>query len=73
MFAWNVLWISVWSISFIMSVSFIVSLFSFCFDDLCHGKSGALKSPTINVCHSLDCLSFSNVSFMDMGVLAFGT
>jgi hypothetical protein len=37
------------SFCFITSVSFIVSLFSFFFQDLSIGESGALKSPTISV------------------------
>ena len=45
----NVLYISVKSICFITSVSFTVSLFTFCFHDLSIGESGVLKSPTIIV------------------------
>ena len=36
------------------------------------GKSGALISATINVQCSICGLSFSNVSFMNVGALAFG-
>jgi hypothetical protein len=45
-----------------MSISFIVSLFSFCLDVLSIDESGMLKSPTINVWSSMCDLSFSNVS-----------
>ena len=51
--------------------SFIVSLFSFCFDDLSIGESGVLKSPTIIVWGSMCVLSFSKVSFMNVDALAF--
>jgi hypothetical protein len=33
-----------------MPGSFIISLFSFCLDDLLTGESGVVKSPNINVC-----------------------
>ena len=60
------------SIWFITSLSFTVSLFSFCFNDLSIGESGVLKSPTIIVWGSMCVLSFSKVSFMNLGALAFG-
>ena len=47
---------------FMTSVSFIISLFSFCLDNLSTGESwGGL------MCN----LSFSNVSFTNVGALAF--
>jgi hypothetical protein len=49
-----------------------VSLFSFCFNDLSIGESGVLKSPTIIALGSMCALSFSKVSFMNLGALAFG-
>jgi hypothetical protein len=36
------------------------------------GKSGVLKAPTIIVWGSMCVLSFSKVSFMNLGALAFG-
>ena len=62
---------SVKSIWFITSLSFTVSLFSFCCSDLSIGESGMLKSPTIIVWGSMCVLSFSKLSFMSVGVLAF--
>ena len=44
---WNVLKISMRSISFNISFKTCVSLLIFCFDDLSIGVSGVLKSPTI--------------------------
>ena len=69
---WNVLHISVkftWSIT---SVSFSVSLFSLCFHNLSSDESGELKSHTIIVRGTMCALSFSKVSFMNVGGLAFG-
>ena len=43
---WNVLKISMRSISSNVSFKTCVSLFIFCFDDLSIGVSGVLKSPT---------------------------
>ena len=54
------------------SISFIVSLFSFCFPDRSIGESGVLKSPTIIVLGAMCALSFSKVSFKNEGALAFG-
>jgi hypothetical protein len=54
-----------------MSVSFIISLFSFCLDDLSNVEGLILKSPTIKVWGSLCDLNFSNVSFTDVGSLVF--
>jgi hypothetical protein len=69
-FGWNVLLISVRSIWFITSVSFIIPLFSCCLNDLSIGKSGMLKSPAINVWGSICDLIFSNVSFIDVCTFA---
>ena len=54
-----------------MSVSSIISVFSFCLDDLSISKSGVLKSPTINVWSPMCDLSFRNVSFTNVGALPF--
>jgi hypothetical protein len=56
-----------------MSGSFTASLFSFSFHDLSIADSGVLKSPTIIVWVSIWALSFSKVSFMNVGTLAFGS
>ena len=62
---------SVRSIWFITSVSFNVSVFNFCFHDLSIADSRVLKSPTIIVWCAMCALSFSKVSFMNVGTLAF--
>ena len=62
---------SIKSICFITSVSFHGSLFSFCFQDLSIDEIRALKSPTIIVCDAMCVLSFSKVSFMNVGAHAF--
>jgi hypothetical protein len=49
-----------------------VTLFSFCFDDLSITESVVLKSPTIILWGVKCALSFSKVSFMNVGALAFG-
>ena len=49
-----------------------MSLFSFCFHDLLIDESEVLKSPTIIVCGAIYALSFSRVSFMNVGALVFG-
>ena len=54
-FGWNVLKISMRSISFNVSFKICVFLLIFCFDDLSTGVNVALKSPTIIV--------FSSVQF----------
>ena len=46
-FGWNVLKISMISISSNVSFKTCVSLLIFCFDDLSVGVSGVLKSPTV--------------------------
>jgi hypothetical protein len=61
------------SIWFITSVSFTVSLFSFSFHYLSIAESGKMKSPTIIVWGAMCALSFSKVSFMNVGALVFGT
>jgi hypothetical protein len=48
-FGWNILQMSDRFISFIASVSFIISLPRFCLDDLSLHESQVLKSPTINM------------------------
>ena len=50
---WNVLKISMRSISFNVSFKTSVSLLIFYFDDLSIGMSGVLKSPTITVLLSI--------------------
>ena len=52
-FGWNVLKISMRSISSNVSFKTCVSLLIFCFDDLSIGVSGVLKSPTIIVLLSI--------------------
>ena len=59
----------IWSIT---SVSFIISLFSFCLNDLSIGESWMLMTPTVNVWGSMCDLIFSNVSFTNLVALAFG-
>ena len=49
-----------------------MSLFSFCFHDLSIGEIGVLKSPTIIVWCEMYFLSFSRVSFMNVGAIVFG-
>ena len=52
-FGWNVLKISIRSVSSSVSLKTYVSLLIFCFDDLSIGVSGLLKSPTIIVLLSI--------------------
>ena len=52
-FGWNVLKISIRSISSNVSFKTCVSLLILCFDDLSMGVSGVLKSPTIIVLLSI--------------------
>ena len=52
-FGWNVLKISVRSISFNVSFKTCAPLLIFCFNDLSIGVSGVLKSPTIIVLLSI--------------------
>ena len=49
-----------------------MSLFFFCFYDLYIAESDVLKSPTIILWGAMCALSFSKVSFMNVGALAFG-
>ena len=60
-FGWNVLKISMRSISSNVSFKTCVSLLIFCFDDLFIGVSGVLKSPTITVL-------LSDSPFLSVGV-----
>ena len=57
---------------FITSVSSLISLLNFYLVDLSIGMSGVLKSPTINMLGLMCDLSFSNVSFTNVGALVFG-
>ena len=59
-------------VCFITSVSFTVSLFSFCFHDLSIDESGVLKYPTIIVLGAMCALSFTKVSLMNVAALVFG-
>ena len=49
------------SILLIVLFSSIVSLFSFCLEDLSSGESGVLKSPTVNVFWSIRFLKLRKV------------
>jgi hypothetical protein len=53
-------------------ISFIISLFSFCLNDLYIGERKVIKSPTIKVWGSMCDLNFTNVSFTNMGALILG-
>ena len=57
---------------YIASISFTVSLFSFCFPDWSIEESAVLNSPAIIVLGGMYALSFSKISFMNEGALAFG-
>ena len=59
------------SIWFITSVSFTGSLFSFCYHDLSIAEKMVLKYATIIVWGKICVLSFSKVSFMNVGALEF--
>ena len=52
-FGWNVLKISMRSISYKVSFKTCVSLLIFCFDDMSIGVNGVLKSPTVTVLLSI--------------------
>ena len=67
----SILLISVRSIGVITSISFIISLFSF-YLKLSFSECGVLKCPNINLWVSVYDLIFSNVSFTNVGILAFG-
>ena len=60
------------SIKFIMSLSYIISLYVYILDVLSIGESGGQQFPTINVWGSMYNLNFSNVSFTNVGALVFG-
>ena len=49
-----------------------MTLFSLCFYDLSIDESGMLKSTTIIVCGAMCALSFSKVTFVNVGALEFG-
>jgi hypothetical protein len=61
------------SFCFITSVSFTVSLFSFCFQHLSIDESEVLKSPTIIMSGAICTLNFTKVSLMNVDALAFET
>ena len=63
-FGWNVLKISMRSISSNVSFKTCVSLLILCFDDLPIGVSGVLKSPTIIVLLSISPFMSVSVSLM---------
>ena len=68
-FGWNVLKISVKSISSNVSFKTSVSWLTFCFDDLSFGVSGVLRSPTIIVLLSVSpfmSVQFSSVQYSVM-------
>ena len=63
-FGWEVLKISVSSISSDVSFKTCISLLIFCFDDLSIGVSGVLKSPTIIVLLSISPFMLVSVCIM---------
>ena len=63
-FKWNVLKISMRSISSNVSLKTCVSLLIFCSDDLSIGVSEGLKSPTINVLLSISPFLSASVCLM---------
>ena len=63
-FGWNVLKISMRSISSNVSFKTCVSLLILCFDDLSLGVSGVLKSPTVTVLLPISPFTSVSVSFM---------
>ena len=65
-FGWNVLKISMRSISSNVSFKTCVSLLICCFDDLSIGVSGVLKSPTIIVLLSISPFMFISVLCFEM-------
>ena len=69
---WNVLKISMRSISFNVSFKTSVSLLIFYFDDLSIGMSGVLKSPTITVLLSISPFMSVSVYIMYWGALMLG-
>ena len=71
-FEWNVLKISVRSISFNVSLKTCVSLLIFCLDDLSIGVSGVLKSPPIIVLLSISPFMSVSVCLMYWGAPMLG-
>ena len=71
-FGWNVLKISMRSISSNVSFKTCVSSLIFCFDDLSIGVSRLLKSPTINVLLSLSPFIYISVCLMYWGASMLG-
>ena len=63
-FRWNVLKISMRSISSNISLKTCVSLLIFCFDDLSIGVSGVLKFPSIIVLLSISPFNSDSVCLM---------
>ena len=59
LFGWNVLKVSLRSITSNVSFKTCVSLLIFCFDDLSIGVNGVLKSPTLIVLLSISFMSAS--------------
>ena len=70
-FGWNVLKISMRSMSCNVSYQTCVSLLIFCFDDLSIGVNGVLKSPTIIVLLSISPFVSVNVSLMYWGAPSY--
>jgi hypothetical protein len=68
-----IFWLGTIFFFFFFFFSFTVPLFSFYFHDLSFGETGVMKSHTIIVWGSICALSFSNVSFRNVGALACGT
>ena len=71
-FGWNVLKISMRSISSNVSFKTCVSLLISCFDDLSIGVSGVLKSPTIIVLVSISLIMSVSVFFTYWGAPMLG-
>ena len=63
-FGWNVLKISMRSISSHVSFKTCISLLLFCFDDLSIGVSGVLKSPTVIVLLSISPFMSGSICLM---------
>ena len=71
-FGWNVLKLSMRSISSNVSFKTCVSLLMFCFDDLPIGVSRVLKSPTIIVLQSVSPFMSAGVCLMYLGAPMLG-
>ena len=69
---WNLLKISVSSISSNVSFKTCFSLLIFCFDDVSFGISGVLKSPTIIVFLSISPFISVSVCYINLGALTLG-